>query len=454
MNWDLAEIIAACSGKMIAGESSPSIRGVSTDTRKINPGDLYVALEGPNFNGHDFIQDAASKGALGAVVSKPTSAPKNFFQIQVPDTLKALGDLAHAWRLKFNLPVIGITGSSGKTSTKEMLSACLAVRGPVSKTEGNLNNLIGLPLTVFGLNENHQTAVWEMGMSLLGEIDRLARIAKPDIGLITNVGHAHLEGLGSIEGVAKAKGELFNVLEKETVAIVNIDDPHIAAMPTKAKKITVGFSPKADIRAEKIDYRDDAMFITVRDPKATTEFRVPFIGEHHARNWLVTYGVLFHLGFSPAEAHEGLSRLKPAKMRGETVQLPNGALLVNDAYNANPDSMEASLKSLAVRYKERRRIAVLGQMLELGPSGAQFHFKVGQAAQEAGISILLACGENAPDFTRGFKEAGGADAKAFSNVADLSIHLKSILKKEDVVLVKGSRGARMEEVIRALSPVA
>ncbi len=450
MKLSVEEILKAVGGTLVSGDPKFIVQGVSTDTRTLQSKNLYVPLKGPKFDGHDFLQEAMRVGAAGALVSKQGAGKKspseNFFVIQVSDTLKALGDLAHAWRKNFSIPLIGITGSSGKTSTKELIALCLAERGKVLKTEGNLNNLIGLPLTLFNLSIDHKYAVIEMGMNAFGEIARLTEIAVPTVGVITNVGQAHLEGVGGILGVAKAKGELFEGLASTATALVNIDDPYIAAMPTPGAKLIFGKKKSADIFCKDIRVDDEKMFVTIRDPKQETIFELPMVGEHHALNWLACYAVCFHLGISPLEAKSALTHYKPAKMRGEVLKLEKGIVVINDVYNANPDSMVAALQSAALQYPRRRKIAVLGDMLELGKEASLLHQKVGKQVRESGFEILLAFGSMSAEIQKGFAGEGGHEY-IFSDIDSLNQKLSSILLPHDVVLVKGSRGSQMERVV-------
>ncbi|MBI4411823.1 MAG: UDP-N-acetylmuramoyl-tripeptide--D-alanyl-D-alanine ligase [Deltaproteobacteria bacterium] len=463
MELTIDEILKATGGTLPTGNLKTIVRSIGTDTRKLKAGDFYAALVGPRFDGHNFVADALAKGASGVLVSRTVGAhshevvpPRGCAPlpvVQVPDTQRALGDIAKYWRSRwqrhwrFDIPVVAITGSCGKTTTKDLLSALLSQKGDVLKTEGNLNNLIGLPLTVFGLSKEHRFAVLEMGMNAFGEIARLTEIACPTIGLITNVGHAHLEGVGDIEGVARAKGELFEGLGPSAVAVVNADDPRIAKLPTKARKLTFGRKAKADIQATHVEYDAGKMRVTVRDPSGQrTVFTLPMAGEHHVLNWLAAYAVGFELGVDPRQAQTALDTFKPGAMRGEEIRLKNDIIVVNDAYNANPDSMAAALAVLAKCYPRRRRVAVLGEMWELGDETAALHRWVGKTAGESKIDLLFAYGEHAPDMVQGFPSGGFA----FADMPELCRKLKESLRKEDVVLVKGSRGSQMERVVEFL----
>ena len=444
MNLTLKEIAGAASGKL-KGDASKVVTRITTDTRALKPGDFYVALKGPKFDGHDFIAEAKAKGALGAVVSQKVSGSTDFAVVEVADTLRALGDIAHYWRNKFSVPVIAVTGSSGKTTTKEMLVACLEEWGGLCATSGNLNNLVGVPLTLFNLKEGDRFAIVEMGMNAFGEIARLTEIASPTVGLVTNVGSAHLEGVGDLKGVAKAKGELFEKLGESSIAVINLDDPYISKMKTAAQKVTFGFSEKAMVRCTGIEYGEQTMNVEISTVKGRSKFTLPFVGEHQAKNWLAAYAVCQALGIDPTE--KSLARLKPVKMRGEEIKV-RGAIIINDTYNANPDSMMAALASLGK--KSGRKIAVLGEMMELGKETKPLHEKVGAFAAKAGVEILLACGSHAAEMKRGFDGAGGKTSVVFADQEKLKKELEKLLTKGDTVLIKGSRASQMEKIIGAL----
>jgi UDP-N-acetylmuramoyl-tripeptide--D-alanyl-D-alanine ligase len=440
----ITDILNATKGTLLSGDASGAIRRVSTDTRTIGAGDLYVALSGPTFDGHNFVSEAFSKGAAGVLVTKPVAQASGPV-IQVTDTLFALGEIARSWRDRFSVPVVGVTGSAGKTTTKDMLTAALSASGAVSATKGNLNNLIGLPRTILELNESHKHAVWEMGMNAFGEIARLTEIARPDVGLITNVGRAHLEGLGSIEGIAKAKGEMFLGLGNDACAVVNADDPHIVKLPTKARKITFGFAPGSDVFGSDLIMGEGGMTLVVTISGQEYLDRFPFIGEHFARNWLAVCAVAKALNVPQDVIREGIKNFAPGKMRGETTTLPSGATLVNDAYNANPESMKASFGAFEQRFPDKRRIVILGEMFELGDSAAALHHEVGRDAALEGMDLLFAVGGHASDYASGF-EAAGKKARVFASKSELAKHVKSLLAANDAILVKGSRGSKMEEV--------
>jgi len=450
MRLTLKEIKNICHVAGSELSDSVVIECISTDTRTISSGSLYVALQGHNFDGHQFIEDAFNKGAVACLVSKEIPEKYKNKCMQVADTLKSLGDIACAWRKKFSIPTIVITGSAGKTTTKEFVAAILAQKGVVCKTQGNFNNLIGLPLTLFGLNESHNFAVLEIGMNAFGEIDRLTEIATPTIALITNVGRAHLEGVGSLDGVAKAKGELFLKLEQTSTALVNLDDPNIKKMPTPATRVTYGFNDEATIQGEKPVFDDESMLVSVRTPKWQHKFRLPFVGDYLAKNFLAAVSVAFLLDIEPEKIQIAMDHLDFFKHRGEKVVLKNDILLIDDCYNANPEAMSAAFEAFGKRFPNRRKIAILGDIFELGLESNKLHQEVGELASKNNFDALFAVGERASFYVKGFTLTEKKEAYAFAEIADMSEKLNSFLKPGDALLVKGSRGARMERVIEFL----
>lgn len=446
MQLSIAEIVLATKGKLNGLQPDLVVKSICTDTRLLKPGDFYVALKGPNFDGHDFIGEARAKGAIGAMVSRKILEKGDFALVQVPDTLKALGDIAHCWRKKFSIPIVAVTGSSGKTTTKDILALCLNQKWKVHKTEGNLNNLIGLPLTLLSMDISHEVAILEMGMNAFGEIARLTEIARPTLGLITNVGAAHLEGVGSVKGVAKAKAELFNGMESTSTVIVNADDPYILKMATNAKKITYGFSSSAQIRGLEMKTEKNQTKLTLEDPAGKKVFVLPFVGKPFMTNWLATWAICFKLGLPAQMAQEGVAQFKATRMRGEELVLENGVVVINDCYNANPDSVKASLAVLDEKYSSRRKIVVLGEMLELGDEASDWHKKIGEEIAKHQISHFIAIGDHAKYMAEGYGSGPGC-AHVFDDMEKLQACLAKILKPEDVVLIKGSRGMCMERAV-------
>jgi UDP-N-acetylmuramoyl-tripeptide--D-alanyl-D-alanine ligase len=437
------------------GAGAGAFSGISTDTRKVGRGELFVALSGPRFDGHDFVRAALAAGAAGVLVKagRLKAAPEPGCAIEVPDTLRALQDIASYVRTRNHAtPVVGVTGTNGKTTTKEMLHAILSVRGPVLKNEGNLNNEIGLPLTLVKLGPEHWAAVLEMGMSAPGEIARLAEIAKPGVGIITNIGPGHLESLGDVHAVARAKGELIDSLPEDGRAVLNMDDPRLSGLieKEKARAVTFGLGSGAMFRADSITEAAAGIGFRLMTPSGNADVLLPAIGLHNVMNALAASSAAWCLGVNVDEMVAGLQKFSPAAMRMELVEV-GGVRVINDAYNANPASMAAALNTLA-NCRGCRRVAVLGDMLELGASSADSHYTAGRLAGAAGISLLVLVGAEAGHTARGAEDSG-MDADGII-VAPSSEDAAELVAKKvtagDCVLVKGSRGMRMELVVQRL----
>jgi UDP-N-acetylmuramoyl-tripeptide--D-alanyl-D-alanine ligase len=440
----------------LRGEASATFLRVSTDSRAIAAGDLFFCLRGPNFDAHDYLGAAAAGGAVAAVCERGRagSAPAGLAILEVEDTLRALGDLAAWHRRGFDGPVVGVTGSNGKTTTKEMLRAVLAAgfgAEAVLATRGNLNNLVGVPLTLFGLGPGHRAAVIEMGMNAPGEIARLAEIAAPTVGLITCVAEAHLEGLGSLDGIALAKGELFEGLPEGAVAIVNADDAKVVEQAPRFAGRRLTFGRDAEVRAEEIrcDRLDASSFLLAaggdRAPVA-----LPLGGRHSVQNALGAAAAGLAVGVPLAAVARGLSAMTPPPMRMSVERLPNGVTLINDAYNANPGSLAAALATLGGL--DVRRLVVVGDMLELGPTSADLHRRAGAQAAAIAPRLLCAYGRFAGDVAAGAVAAGLAAglSRVCAGHEDAAEAVASVWLPGDVILVKGSRGSAMEKVADSL----
>jgi UDP-N-acetylmuramoyl-tripeptide--D-alanyl-D-alanine ligase len=450
------EVVKATGASRRSGTIPMAYTAVCTDTRALTPGCLFVALQGERFDAHTFLAQARAGGAAGAVVRDDRTLPPlpgSFPLYGVDDTLEALGALARFHRSRFKIPVAAVGGSNGKTTTKEMVGAILAVRGPALKTEGNLNNEVGVPLTLFRLEPSHVAAVIEVGMNRPGEITRLTRISRPDAGLITVVQPEHLEGLGSLEGVAEAEGELFRELGPEAVAVVNVDDALIPAQAarSKARRLTFGRAEGADVRLERVETLGrDGLRAAVRYQGRQWPVRLHFIGAHNALNATGAFAVALALGYSPEECVRGLEEARPYARRLNVLDGLDGITVVDDCYNANPASMDAALDTLrALVPAGGRAVAVLGDMLELGPGELEEHAALGgRAAGKAQVVAFFG-----PRSEQGFRAASrlGAATAWFTEVGPLVDWLKARLKAGDVVLVKGSRGMKLERVVEALS---
>ena len=441
---------------------------ISTDSRSINPGNLFVALKGENFDGKIFSEKAAKNEAAGLLINHTPGQEEESLDFQptipvllVPDTLFALGELAaNKRRWNNNLQVIAITGSSGKTTVKEMTGAILSQKHSILKTEGNFNNLIGMPLTLLNLKEDHEFAVLEMGMNRPGEIARLTEIADPDIACIINVQEAHLEGLGDIRGVAKAKNELFAGLKPEGKAAVNLDDEIVRSLADQLtqEKITFGCSPDAFIRATSIEsLGQDGMSFTLHIGNESRHVTITAIGRHNVSNSLAAAAMAHGIGIDIDEISTGLSAFTPYEKRTSIEELESGIKVLNDCYNANPASMMAALSTLKDLKKDHRAVAVLGDMLELGAKSEAAHQASGKAVYEFGIDFLAAFGSQAQNMAASALDAGmdRETAKGFNSKKDLAVWLNQLMqdnkiKADDWLLIKGSRGMRMEEVLELL----
>lgn len=445
--WRLNELVQAAGGERVGEDCA--FTGVSTDTRTLQAGALFVALTGPNFDGHDFVQAAAERGAAAALVQRPLAA--DLPQIVVPDTLAALSAFARYWRRRFNIPVIGVTGSNGKTTTKELIGAILSRQGPCLVTRGNLNNHIGVPLTLLELDPTHRYAVIEMGANHQGDIAHLVSIAEPAIGIVTNAGAAHLEGFGSLQGVAAGKGEMFLGLPADGVAVINADDA-FATLWREAraadKVLTFGFEQRADFMAHKVSVseltgaRIDFELVT---PVGTRQATLALAGLHNLRNALGAAAVAHAVGVDLDEIVAGLAAMRAVAGRLEIKPAINGAFLVDDSYNANPSSLKAGLD--AFRSFGGARWLILGDMLELGSSADELHAEVGRYAREAGIQRVLAIGKHSHFAV----EAFGRGGQWFADIDALIAAARASLTAGVAVLIKGSRANRLERVSAALA---
>jgi UDP-N-acetylmuramoyl-tripeptide--D-alanyl-D-alanine ligase len=422
------------------------IEGVATDTRSMAPGCLFIALRGTRFDGHAFLREAASRGAVAAITDRPCEAgwPPC---LTVPDTRLALGRLAAHWRRKMNARVLAVTGSNGKTSVKEMAARILARENPGIATQGNLNNDIGVPLTLLRLRPEHRHAVIEMGMNRPGEIATLAAIAAPDVALVTNAGRAHLAGLGTIEAVAREKGSLYPALGDQGVAVINADDAHAPYWRGLARGpvLTYGLRASADVTARFTLTADGAeVVMTARGWADPLPVRLAMLGRHNVANALAATALALTVGASRDAIAAGLAKAVPVAGRLEGAAGSAGSRLIDDSYNANPDSALAALAVLADLPGERW--LVLGDMGELGEGGYALHRSFGEAAAAAGIEHLWTLGPLAAEASRAF----GAGGRHYEDHEALSKDLRAALHEDAVVLVKGSRSMRMERIVSAL----
>lgn len=418
------------------------IKGISTDSRSIKKGELFIALEGVNFDGHNYIEEVFKKGAAAAVVSKKIDC--NYPIIVAQDTLDGLKKIAACYKQKFHIPVIAVTGSTGKTSTKEMIASVLQEKFNVHKTQQNFNNEIGLSHTLFDLNKNHEISVLEMGMNNPGEIKSLVEIARPDIGVITNIGTAHIENLGSRENILSAKMEITTYFNSENLLIINSDDEYLSKIGKRDYKVLgVSISGKGDYNAENISNLGEmGIEFTCKIRGAKNTFRISLPGMHNVYNALFAIAIGDLYDVSIEEMKSGILNFKPGKMRMDIIEAGGKVKIINDCYNANPDSMKAALDVLA-SYGNNRKIAVLGDMYELGSYSEEAHRETGRYAASK-CDLLIAVGEQAMFIYEECKNL--MESYYFKTKEEACLCLKDLIKTNDVILIKASRRMNMEHI--------
>jgi len=424
-----------------AVRSDVRVTGYSVDSRTIQPGDLFFALSGPNHSGNDFVEEVLGKGAVAAVATRPFPGQV----IVVPDALKALQQLAAWARQAWGGDVVGVTGSAGKTSTKDITASLLGTKLQVGKTEGNFNNHVGVPLSILRLPDGVEVAVIELGMNHEGEIRELSKIARPKIGVVTTVGYAHMEYFDSIEEVAAAKHELIEALPANGTAVLNADDPLVRAFSFSGKTVTYGVDNQADIRAVDVELEAAGARFRVDDVR----FQTALLGRHGIRNILAGIAVAGLYGILPAELKEAVAALRPGKMRGERLTY-RGVLILNDCYNSNPEAVRSMIGVLRDT-PGRRKIAVLGEMLELGRWSESLHADVGRHVVQSGIPVLVGIRGAARHMVDSAAKAGLAVDAAyfFDDAATAGQHLRRIAREGDVILFKGSRGTHVEQALES-----
>ncbi len=447
--FTIAEICAATNGKTknVLTEHR-TFTGISTDTRSINPGNLFVALKGEQFDGHSFIRQAVNNGASGVLVSRADiDAPEGTAVIVVEDTLKGLQSLARFHRQRFNIPVVAITGSNGKTSTKDMTAAVLASRFNVLKTEANYNNEIGLPLTLLNLDTKHEVAVVEMGMRGMGEIRELAAIALPTIAIITNVGETHMELLGSIENIATAKGELVEAIPANGLVVLNADNIHVRNMREKAKSRVMfyGLEQSSDIMATNVLTEGQVTGFECHCSKGSFPVSLPTVGKHNVYNALGAIAVGLELGLNFDEIKAGIGLFAASGMRFY-IEQRGSYVIINDAYNASPLSTSAAIDTLAEMAKGRT-VAVLGDMLELGHIAVEAHRRIGRKLADRDVKMVVTVGELAGYIAETAREYGVPTVVSCNNHDQAKDILRKMIKPGDTILIKGSRGMKMEKII-------
>jgi len=462
MRWTVEEVARALGVTRPGGlDALARLAGVSIDSRTVARGQLFVAIHGPRHDGHNFVVAALESGALACIVAENRlgefSEPVRSRLFPVRDTLEALQGLAQAVRTKWGRRLAGVTGSAGKTTTKEILAALLAARFRILKSEGNLNNEYGLPLQLLRLEEADEAAVVELGMSHAGELKRLAEIARPDVGVVTRVAPVHLEFFASLDAIALAKRELIEGLAgPESVAVLNADDTRVARFAEVApgRVLTFGLDAPADFRAENIDDRGmDGSEFDFAGPEGRARLSLPLAGRHNISNALAALAAASVWGVGAAEAKEIFPGLQATGMRGRVLRYDAGFSVINDCYNSNPVALEAMTGLLGNTLASGRRILAAGEMLELGPSSPELHREAGRAAAaDKKIDWIIGVQGDAESFVRGAVGSGHADARAkfFPSSADAAGFIANLLEPGDLLLVKGTRGVKMERIVEAL----
>ena len=450
-NITLTEILRATGAKTnFSGEIIFS--DVTTDSRKISENVLFVALKGEKFNGEDFAEDSLKNGAAAVLVSNSAKNISSDRVLRVDDTLTAYQKISKIWRDRFKIPVVAITGSNGKTTTKDLTAAALSSLGEIQKTSANFNNEIGVPLTLLGISEKNRAAVVEIGMRGLGQIENLAKIVQPNIGIVTNVNETHIEILGSIENIAKAKGELVEAIPEGGTVILNADNKFTAEMKKFAKNgvkiFTYGLENSADFMAENILIKESSTEFNLKYDGKIFNFEVPVIGRHNVSNSLAAIAAGVSLGISLKNIQKGFSTLATTKMRCEVIRR-DGVTIVNDAYNASPASMRAAIQTVAEIY-ENRKIAVLGDMLELGEISEKVHREVGAELAKNNFEILVTYGELGKFIADGAKNSGLKNIFVTTTHEEAAKKILEIMQKDDVILFKASHGMHFEKIIELI----
>jgi len=459
VNITAGQAESSTGGILLSGLRSTGISGISIDTRTLLPGDLFFAIRGPRNDGHDHLAAALSKGACGAVVDTGydpgSSFPRDRILLQVENTHRALKDLAGDVRRLWRGSLIAVTGSMGKTTTKEFAAQVLQTEFSVYRSPGNWNNLFGLPLAIFGLGADDHIGVFELGMSATGEIAEMCRIARPDIGIITNVAPVHLEFFGSIEEIARAKGELVAGLPADGTLIYNGDDPLTrrmgAAFP--GKRMTFGTDPGVDIRASQIEtagLNETRFQFTVRG--VTLKAALPLGGIHYVWNALPAIALADHYRIPMEQVIESLGHLKQTQMRGQILRFTEGFTVIDDSYNSNPRALARMIETLSQVPSFERRVLVAGEMLELGPESAALHRECGAWAAEHAVDVVIGVQGSAAELVRGAIERGfdERNTRFFAQAEAAADFVADTVRRGDLVLIKGSRGVRLEKVVQAL----
>ncbi|EIA16711.1 UDP-N-acetylmuramoyl-tripeptide--D-alanyl-D-alanine ligase [Clostridium perfringens] len=449
LELNLQEIVKATKGALLKEADVKEIKAVSTDTRKIEEGTMFIALKGENFNGNNYVLDAFNKGAKIAIVDEVkcdlNELKEDVALIKVQNTGRALMDLAKFYREKLGLKVVGITGSAGKTSTKDLVAAVLSYKYKVFKTKGNFNNEIGLPLMILELDSTYDVAILEMGMRGLGQIKELAEIASPDLGIITNIGISHIEILKTRENILKAKMEIATFFDKNNTLVVCGNDDFLGALPEAEYKIVkTGVGENFKIGAKNIALEELSSKFTVYDGEKEEEFSLDMPGEHNISNLMLGIAIAKELGVSFEEMKRGLKNIEATSMRLELIK-KDGFSILNDCYNSSPVAVKSAIDVMK-NIEGKRRMAVLGTMRELGHKSEEAHEEIGKYAKENGIEKVLCFG----DFSENIKEGYGEGCTVYENKKELIKDLLNIICDGDIILVKASRSLKFEEITKAL----
>jgi UDP-N-acetylmuramoyl-tripeptide--D-alanyl-D-alanine ligase len=452
----LKEIVHSTGGRFVFGNPNQPVPGISTDSRTLKKGDVFVALRGRKFDGHAFIARAIESGA-GAIVSEKMFAEVDSYFPDIPgivvvkDTLDALGALAAYYRKKFSCKVVCVSGSNGKTTTKEMINSILSLWAPTLASCGNFNNLVGLPLTIFKLEREHRYCVLELGISIKGEMEKLAAIATPDVAVLTNAGRAHLEFLSSVAGVVEEKLKLFGGLNEGGCAVLNADDPLLlkGAGSLKTRSITFGIKTGADIMADNIVLKSEKASFNLLYGGKNARITVSAPGKFNVYNALAASSAAFCLGAGIDTVKEGLEKFMPLQMRMEVIEMPSGAVLINDAYNANPDSVRNALESFIGSYPEKKKTVVIGDMLELGAAAQEEHRLIGEFLKKFELENIFLYGRAMRAAADVFKDSPNVFYS--TEQEEIIARLKPCLaKKECAVFIKGSRAEGLEKIVDRL----
>lgn len=451
MKMTVGEIVSACGGKLLCGSPETIVSSVCTDSRKITPGALFVPIKGEKTDAHTLITATFAAGAAATLTEEHDEMADAGAWIAVPSTERALQQIAAVYRKKFNIPFVGVTGSVGKTTTKEMIALALSAGLNIMKTEANYNSQVGLPLTMFRLRPEHQAAVVEMGMSNFGEMSRLAAIAAPDYAVMTNIGISHIQQLKTQENILKEKLHITDRFHKGSVLFLNGDDDFLAGLrgKWKGKAIFFGTQPWCDYRAVNIRAENGCTYFTLSAHGGSIPVMIPVLGSHNVNNALAGLAVAQMLGVSLSQAAARLATYQPPAMRQQIHRI-NEVTIIDDSYNASPDSIHSSVDVLC-SFHGGKRIAVLADMLELGEYSQKAHFEVGAYAAKAGVDVLLTVGNEALQIAEGAKSVNPSiSCQSFQNNEDAIRELKKSITAGDAILIKGSRGMQTDQIVRSL----